>query len=147
VSASRVWQAIGVALIEHMVMEDLTLCGQRPWSANTDPTVDPSGNNTEEIWFADHEAPVVIPCGICMPGHKDERWHDLDDLITPGEIATLIGFAPSAVSNWRQRNLEFPKPIREGKGKTGAGALFSKREILAWFQVRFENVMKVIRGI
>lgn len=53
---------------------------------------------------------------------------DSADLIGLFEIAELAGVGPSAVANWRARDLSFPQPIVELK----SGPVFRKTEVRAW---------------
>lgn len=53
---------------------------------------------------------------------------DSGDLIGLFEIAELAGVSPSAVANWRTRDLNFPRPVVELK----SGPVFRKPEIRAW---------------
>lgn len=53
---------------------------------------------------------------------------DSADLIGLFEIAELAGVSPSAVANWRTRDLNFPKAVVELK----SGPVFRKTEIRAW---------------
>ena len=48
------------------------------------------------------------------------------------EIAQLAGVSPSAVSNWRKRSTDFPKPIQE----LNSGPVFSKVQIQEWLKDR-----------
>lgn len=54
--------------------------------------------------------------------------HDLDDIITVGGIAKLVGMSPPAVSNWRHRYPDFPKPLIDTPSP-----LFSREEFIAWY--------------
>jgi predicted DNA-binding transcriptional regulator AlpA/predicted RNA methylase len=49
-------------------------------------------------------------------------------LVSLADVAKLAGVTRPAVSNWRRRHRDFPKPVRE----TGAVSLFSLTEIEAW---------------
>jgi hypothetical protein len=71
------------------------------------------------------------------------RLVDVDDLMTAGEIAALIGVRPSAVSNWQRRYPGFPAPVRTwaDKGRTGRRALWLKPEVLAWYKDRFAGLL------
>ena len=55
---------------------------------------------------------------------------DPGDLLTAGQIATLAGVSPSAVSNWRKRHADFPMPAHEIPG----GDLFARRGIEKWLR-------------
>ena len=49
-------------------------------------------------------------------------------LVAPGDVADLAGVTPAAVSNWRRRYGDFPKPA----GGTAARPLFRRDEIEQW---------------
>jgi len=57
----------------------------------------------------------------------DER-----ELVSLSEIAKLVGFKPSAVSNWRKRYEDFPVP----SGRSARGDLFPRDQVLAWLRQR-----------
>jgi hypothetical protein len=57
---------------------------------------------------------------------------DSADLIGLFEIAELAEVSPSAVANWRARDLNFPKPVVELK----SGPVFRTTEIRAWLARR-----------
>lgn len=52
-------------------------------------------------------------------------------MITPIEIARLVGVTRSAVSNWRKRYDDFPKPIHTYSGVP----VFDRAEVLHWLAV------------
>lgn len=54
------------------------------------------------------------------------------DLVGVGEIAALAGVSSAAVSNWRNRHGDFPKPIAEMQ----SGPVFQKIQILDWLNRR-----------
>jgi len=54
------------------------------------------------------------------------------DLIGVSEIADIAGVIPSAVVNWRKRNIHFPEPVVNLK----SGPVFRKSEIQAWLKRR-----------
>lgn len=51
-----------------------------------------------------------------------------DDLIGLNEVATLADVTVSAVSNWRKRSQNFPRPVKE----LNSGPVFSKIQIIDW---------------
>lgn len=53
-----------------------------------------------------------------------------DSQVTAAEIARIVGVGRAAVSNWRRRYLDFPKPI----GGTPASPAFSWAEVEAWLK-------------
>lgn len=57
---------------------------------------------------------------------------DVSDLIGLFEIAELAGVSPSAVANWRARDLNFPKPVVELK----SGPVFRGTDVRAWLARR-----------
>lgn len=57
------------------------------------------------------------------------------DLIGIYEIAELAGVTPSAVANWRTRNLDFPRPAADLR----SGPVFRANEIGAWLRRRRES--------
>ncbi|ORA16385.1 N-6 DNA methylase [Mycobacterium asiaticum] len=60
------------------------------------------------------------------------NWESPDggDLVAPSDIADLAGVTRAAVSNWRKRHADFPKPV----GGTVAQPLFSRAEVEDWLQ-------------
>ena len=60
------------------------------------------------------------------------------DLIGVGEIAAFAGVSSAAVSNWRSRHSDFPKPIAEMQ----SGPVFQKIQIVDWLS-RKNNKMPV----
>lgn len=53
-------------------------------------------------------------------------------LVAPSDIAELAGVSRAAVSNWRKRSTDFPKP----SGGTEAKPLFDRDEITIWLHAR-----------
>lgn len=51
--------------------------------------------------------------------------------VTAADIARLTGYGRAAVSNWRRRHSDFPRPV----GGTAASPLFSLVEVERWLQV------------
>ena len=66
-----------------------------------------------------------------------------DDLVGINEIADLAGVSRQAVSNWRARAKDFPKPIVELK----AGPVFRKSQIRSWLRRRRVPMSHVISTI
>ena len=64
-------------------------------------------------------------------------------LVTVGEVATLAGVKPSAVSNWRRRHPSFPLP----KESTPAGDLFDRQAVIDWLQAEGKTVVNARREI
>lgn len=56
-----------------------------------------------------------------------------EQFVTASEVARLGGVQPSAVSNWRKRFADFPRPV--GTAQSG-GDLFRRAEIEQWLQRR-----------
>lgn len=56
--------------------------------------------------------------------------HELNDLIGTAEIGALTGVTSAAVSGWRTRHKDFPRPLVEFR----TGPLYSKREVVAWLR-------------
>jgi type I restriction-modification system DNA methylase subunit/predicted DNA-binding transcriptional regulator AlpA len=54
--------------------------------------------------------------------------NDDDALVSLADVAEMAGVTRPAVSNWRSRHLDFPKPVEE----TGATSLFRLGDIKAW---------------
>ncbi|GAB3724524.1 N-6 DNA methylase [Nocardiopsis nanhaiensis] len=52
--------------------------------------------------------------------------------VTSADIARLAGVRPAAVSNWRRRHSDFPKPV----GGTGRSPRFDLAEVEAWLAAR-----------
>ncbi|MFD0684292.1 N-6 DNA methylase [Actinomadura fibrosa] len=53
-----------------------------------------------------------------------------DGTVTAADIARLAGVGRAAVSNWRRRHPDFPRPV----GGTAASPVFSLAEITAWLR-------------
>jgi hypothetical protein len=53
-------------------------------------------------------------------------------LLTASDIARVAGVGPSAVSNWRRREADFPPEAEEG--------LFDEREVLAWLRRKGKQI-------
>ena len=51
-------------------------------------------------------------------------------LVTVGDIASLAGVGPSAVSNWRNRHSDFPVPVEQ----TSSGDLFDRDAVIEWLE-------------
>ena len=66
-----------------------------------------------------------------------------DELVGINEIADLAGVSRQAVSNWRARAADFPKPIAELK----AGPVFRKSQIRSWLRTRRVPMTHVISTI
>lgn len=70
------------------------------------------------------------------------RLVDVDDLMSAGDIARLVGVRPSAVSNWQRRYPGFPAPVRVwAEEGTGRRALWLKSDVLAWYRQRFAGLL------
>src|ERR1700678_2879922 len=52
------------------------------------------------------------------------------ELITAAAIARMVGVGRPAVSNWRKRHPEFPKPI----GGSPNSPAFDRAEVLTWLK-------------
>jgi SAM-dependent methyltransferase/predicted DNA-binding transcriptional regulator AlpA len=55
---------------------------------------------------------------------------DDEALISLADLAEMAGVTRPAVSNWRRRNTDFPRPVRE----TGATSLFRLGDLRAWMR-------------
>ena len=66
-----------------------------------------------------------------------------DELVGINEIADLAGVSRQAVSNWRVRVPDFPKPIAELK----AGPVFRRSQIRSWLRKRGVPMTHVISTI
>lgn len=70
----------------------------------------------------------------------EERLVDVNDLIASSDIAALLGVTRAAVSNWKQRETDFPKPIVVvGNGKID---VYSRQAVVAWWVKRNPDVLK-----
>lgn len=59
----------------------------------------------------------------------------LDDLVSSSDIARMFGFSAAAVSNYKKRFPDFPKPVSyRDSGAPSARALYSRKAILAWYR-------------
>jgi cellulose biosynthesis protein BcsQ len=58
------------------------------------------------------------------------------ELIGVSEIATLAGVSAAAISNWRSRHANFPKPVAEMQ----SGPAFDKIQIVDWLNRRNNNL-------
>ena len=54
--------------------------------------------------------------------------NDPDALVSLADLAEMAGVSRPAVSNWRRRNPDFPRPVAE----TGATSLFRLGDLMAW---------------
>src|SRR4051794_11274660 len=68
---------------------------------------------------------------------------DDDDLIGINEIADIAGVSRQAVSNWRARFADFPKPLAELK----AGPVFRTRLVRTWLRKRKIPMTRVVSFI
>lgn len=68
---------------------------------------------------------------------------DIDDIVTKSEIAAALGVGPSAVSNWKRRHDDFPKPIKTwgGNNQAGPSELYDMKEVAAWFDLHVRGEM------
>lgn len=62
------------------------------------------------------------------------------DFVGLNEIAQIAGVSTSAVSNWRNRFRNFPKPIRE----LHSGPVFHKAQVIGWLRERDGKMTKTI---
>lgn len=63
---------------------------------------------------------------------------DTDDIITSSEIAELLGVKASAVSNWKKRHEDFPKPFFAQIGYGGVEySLYLRPQVIAWYKERY----------
>jgi hypothetical protein len=53
---------------------------------------------------------------------------DVADLVTLGDLADELNLRRSAVTNWADRYLNFPKPVAH----IGRSRVYSRRQVLAW---------------
>lgn len=60
---------------------------------------------------------------------------DVEDIVTPSEIAERAGVTRSCVSNWIARHPNFPPPIKERDGK-----------LFLWSEVRWFRLLREARG-
>lgn len=58
------------------------------------------------------------------------RMIDVDDIVTPSEIADMLGVTRAAVSNWtkRRETTGFPEPVKA----LSLGGLYSRTEVEEW---------------
>jgi len=64
---------------------------------------------------------------------------DTNDLVSSKDIARLVGIGASAISNWKRRYADFPKPI--ATVANGRIALYRKSEVVQWFTARMDPEM------
>lgn len=57
---------------------------------------------------------------------------DTDNVVCMTEIAEMAGVTPSAISNWRKRNVGFPQPIVTLR----IGALWHRPDVEEWIAGR-----------
>ncbi len=58
------------------------------------------------------------------------RMWDLDDLVSPADIADQFRVGKAAVSNWIARHADFPKPLTTvARGQTD---LYSRKAVADW---------------
>jgi len=63
-----------------------------------------------------------------------------EDLIGIYEISRLANVSPAAVSNWRNRFDDFPKPLLTLQ----SGPIFQKQQILFWLRKRKKPMVKIV---
>ncbi len=58
------------------------------------------------------------------------KW-DLDDLVSPADIAEECGATRATVSNWVKRYPDFPQPLTTvARGRT---KLYSRKAVVEWY--------------
>jgi hypothetical protein len=58
------------------------------------------------------------------------RW-DLDDLVAVTDLADIFGVGKPAISNWRARYQDFPRPlVAVSRGNT---PLYSRQAVTDWY--------------
>lgn len=62
----------------------------------------------------------------------------LAEVATKGQLATLFGVSPSAVTNWSKRYDHFPAPFT-GSGRT---ARYLRSEVVAWWAARHATLIQ-----
>lgn len=67
---------------------------------------------------------------------------DIEDVVTKTEIAEILGVGPSAVSNWKRRHTDFPKPIKTfHTGRNRPTELYDIKQVHAWFDAHVRGTM------
>jgi type I restriction-modification system DNA methylase subunit/predicted DNA-binding transcriptional regulator AlpA len=61
---------------------------------------------------------------------------DSEALVSLADLAEMAGVTRPAVSNWRRRNPDFPRPVRE----TGATSLFRLADLRAWMRAHSKRL-------
>lgn len=69
--------------------------------------------------------------------------HDLDDLIATSGVARLLGVSSAAISNYKQRHPDFPKPLEHRASENVT--LYSRRAVVQWYLGRNPELAKAIR--
>lgn len=59
---------------------------------------------------------------------------DFDDLASSTDLAVLFKVSPTAISNWKQREDDFPDPVVTVS--QGNNPLYSRREVVRWYAKR-----------
>lgn len=59
---------------------------------------------------------------------------DLDDIVSLGDLANLFGVGQGAVSNWKKRYDDFPRPVKV-VGRTIE--LYSRSAVIDWWRMKF----------
>lgn len=80
--------------------------------------------------FTDYNGNVDNPDRLCTLTRKGGGTVPDDSRVTAAEIARTVGVGRAAVSNWRRRYLDFPKPV----GGTPTSPTFSWAEIESWLK-------------
>jgi phage terminase Nu1 subunit (DNA packaging protein) len=63
---------------------------------------------------------------------------ETDDIINSTEIAELFGVSQPAVSNWKKRHDDFPKPFHVVRGYGGVEySLYLRHVIIAWYREHY----------
>lgn len=70
-------------------------------------------------------------------GRRPYECVPVTDIVASVDIARLFNVLPSAVTNWKNRDVGFPEPfLAIGSGRI---ALYRKSEVLAWFSERLTD--------
>ncbi|MFE9561026.1 N-6 DNA methylase [Streptomyces sp. NPDC006487] len=78
------------------------------------------------------EAPAAPSTSEATPDATSEATPDATPEVTAAEIARLAGVGRAAVSNWRRRHADFPRPV----GGTDTSPSFALPEVTGWLRAQ-----------
>lgn len=77
---------------------------------------------------------------LCRGGFLPDAWKPYSNLITSSDVASLLGVGRAAVSNWKSRHDDFPRP----KFTVGDSDLYEKTEVIRWWASRNPDLAQAL---